>query len=294
VAERLPYLAVVFLASFLTFALELAAAKMLLPRFGGSAYVWTTCVMFFQGLLLAGYAGCHAALERWGARRYARVHLGLLLAPFFFFPLRLPSALPAAGPLADLLWALARSVGVPFLILATTVPVVSGWLMRSSLPEREDASFLFGASNLGALAALLAYPSLIEPFLPLKSQSTAWCGLYAVYAALCLSCLPRDFGAATEAGAAQSREVPTARRRAQWLLLSAAPCAAMLATTNLLTFDFAAVPLLWVAPLAVYLFTFVLNFKRKPWYPGRLNSAPGSPRPSRPCAGWRTSASSAT
>ncbi|MFI5346467.1 MAG: fused MFS/spermidine synthase [Elusimicrobiota bacterium] len=270
-AERLPYLAAVFLASFLTFVLELAAAKMLLPRFGGSAYVWTTCVIFFQGLLLAAYVGSHAALSRWDARRHAQAHRILLIVPFFFFPLRLPAALPSAGPLADLLWALSLSVGVPFLILSTTVPVVSGWLMRSSLPEREDVSFLFGASNLGALCALLAYPFLIEPFLPLKSQSLAWFALYAVYAGVYLRCCPRSF--AVKAAAEAPRETPTALRRAQWLLLSAAPCAAMLATTNLLTFDFAAVPLLWVAPLAVYLFTFVLNFKRKPWYPGRLNSA---------------------
>ncbi len=270
-AERLPYLAVVFLASFLTFSLELGAAKALLPRFGGSAYVWTSCIIFFQGLLLLGYAGCHVALRRFGVRRYSRAHLVLLAAPFFFFPLRLPAPLPAADPLTGLLSALARSVGVPFLILSTTVPVVSGWLMRSPLPEREDPSFLFGASNLGALAALLAYPFLIEPFLSLNAQSGAWCGLYVAYAALSLFLFPRAAGPEVAAGAPRGRPAPN--RRVQWLLLSAAPCAAMLATTNLLTFDFAAVPLLWVAPLAVYLLTFVLNFKRKTWYPGRLNSA---------------------
>ena len=271
-ADVLPYLAAVFLSSFLTFGLELAAAKALLPRFGGSAYVWTTCVMFFQGLLLAGYVGCHAGLGRWGAKSYARVHSGLLLLPVFFLPLRLHAPPDSAGPLAGLLWSLARSVAVPFLVLSTTVPVLSGWLTRSSAPERDDASFLFGASNLGALAALLGYPLLIEPLLPLRAQSAAWACGYAVYAALSWACLPR-WSAAPTPEAAAGAEILTARRRALWLALSAAPCAAMLATTNLLTLDFAAVPLLWVAPLAVYLLTFVLNFKRRPWAPGGLNSA---------------------
>jgi hypothetical protein len=270
VPESFPYQAVVFLGSFLTFSLELTVTKMLLPRFGGSAYVWTTSVMFFQGLLLAGYAWGHVALGRWGAKNYSRAHILLLLAPFLFFPLRLPAPLSGAGPLLDLLWTLVRAVGAPFLVLSTTILVVQGWLTASNADERRDAYFLFAASNMGALSALCAYPLLIEPFLTLKAQSTLWFGLYAVYAALHLVCLPRSFEAAPEVGDAAPS---TVRERALWLLLSAAPCAAMLATTNLLTFDFAAVPLLWTAPLTVYLITFVLNFKRSPWYPGRLNSA---------------------
>jgi hypothetical protein len=265
VTETLPFQAVVFLGSFLTFSLELMVAKMLLPRFGGSAYVWTTCVIFFQALLLAGYGWGHAALGRWGAKKYSRLHLVLLLAPFFFFPLRLP-ATTGAAPALDLLWALLRAAGAPFLVLSTTILVIQGWLTSH---KRSDGYFLFAASNLGALAALAAYPLLIEPLLTLRAQSILWFGLYAVYAALHLLCLPGSFDSAVhEVGPPTS-----ARERVLWLLLSAAPCAAMLATTNLLTFDFAAVPLLWTAPLAVYLVTFVLNFKRSPWYPGRLNSA---------------------
>ncbi len=268
-SRSLPFQAVVFLGSFLTFSLELTVAKMLLPRFGGSAYVWTTCVMFFQALLLAGYGWGHAALGRWGARNYSRVHLLLLLAPLPFFPLRLAPPLPGAGPLLDLTWTLLRACGPPFFVLSTTILVVQGWLMNSELAERGDAYFLFAASNLGALAGLFAYPFLIEPLLTLKSQSFLWLGLYAIYAVLHLFCLPRSFSAVP---AAEEAVPISGRERALWLLLSAAPCAAMLATTNLLTFDFAAVPLLWTAPLAVYLVTFVLNFKRSPWYPGRLNS----------------------
>lgn len=266
--QRLACRAAVFLASFLTFCLELAAAKLLLPRFGGSAYVWTTCVMFFQALLLLGYLGAHAA-GRLSAGARAALHAGLLAAGFFFFPLRLPAALAGAAPAADLLQALALCVAAPFLALSLTVPLLSGRLMRSGEPEKDDAYFLFGASNAGALAALLAYPLLIEPLLSLDGQSALWRALYAACALAQLV----PFAPGDAAGPDVGREALGARRRAAWLLLSAAPCAAMLATTNLLTFDFAAVPLLWVAPLAVYLFTFVLNFKRKPWYPGGLNSA---------------------
>lgn len=264
----LPFQAVVFLGSFLTFTLELMAAKLLLPRFGGSAYVWTTCVIFFQALLLAGYGWGHAAIGRWGARRYARVHLALLLAPFFFFPLSLPA--PTHGtPMLALLVALLRSAGVPFFVLSTTILVIQGW--HASVKKGGDGYFLFAASNLGALAALASYPFLIEPLLSLKAQSFLWFGLYSLYAVLHLFCRPRSFD---EAVPDSEAALPVSSRdRVLWLLLSAAPCAAMLATTNLLTFDFAAVPLLWTAPLAVYLVTFVLNFKREPWYPGRLNSA---------------------
>ena len=263
----LPFQAVVFLGSFLTFTLELMAAKLLLPRFGGSAYVWTTCVIFFQALLLAGYGWGHAALGRLGARRYARFHLALLIAPLFFFPLNLPAP-SAAAPMLDLLRALLLTAGVPFFTLSTTVLVVQSW---HATRRSGDGYFLFAASNLGALAALAAYPFLIEPLLPLRSQTFLWFGLYCLYAVLHLFCLP---GKSAEAVPESRAVLPvTSRDRALWLLLSAAPCAAMLATTNLLTFDFAAVPLLWTAPLAVYLVTFVLNFKREPWYPGRLNSA---------------------
>ncbi|MFI5351277.1 MAG: hypothetical protein ACHQ2Z_17160, partial [Elusimicrobiota bacterium] len=187
-SSTFPYQAVVFLASFLTFSLELTVAKMLLPRFGGSAYVWTTCVMFFQALLLAGYAWGRAAYALWGSKHYSRVHILLVFVPFFFYPLHLPAPLPAAGPLGDLLWALLRSAGLPFLVLSTTILVIQSWLMNSALAERRDGYFLFAASNLGALAALAAYPLLIEPLLTLKSQSFLWFGLYAVYAALHLAC----------------------------------------------------------------------------------------------------------
>lgn len=261
--QRLRFQALAFLGSFLAFCLELAAAKLLLPRFGGSAYVWTGAMMFFQALLLAAY------LYGRRARLHPSAHAVALVLPFFFLPLALPAALPGSAPFAELFWALLRSVGAPFFVLSTTVVVAQSWLMRSSCPERTDGYFLFAASNAGAAAALFAYPLIIEPLLPLTAQGWLWRGLYAAYAALCFSCAPKGPAPAQ----ASSGRAPSPRERALWLLLSAAPCAALLAATNLLSLDFAAVPLLWTAPLATYLLTFVLNFKREPWYPERLNRA---------------------
>lgn len=265
-AERRPYAAVVFLGSFLTFALELSTAKLLLPRFGGSAYVWTTCVLFFQALLLAAYAAAPVLARR------PRAHLALLVAPLFFLPARLPPPLPRAGPMADLLWALLSMIGAPFFVLSTSTPIIQGWAMADAAEDGRDEYRLYGASNAGALAALAAYPFLIEPLLPLAAQGRLWLGLYAAYALLCLPCRPRAAAAGPAEDAAPAEAV-SARRRALWLLLAAAPCAAMLATADLLTFDFAAVPLLWTAPLAVYLATFVLNFRRERLDGRRLNSA---------------------
>lgn len=262
-SKTIRFQAIAFLGSFLAFCLELAAAKLLLPRFGGSAYVWTGAMMFFQGMLLLSY------LYGRKARLYPRAHLAVLAIPFFFLPLALPAEIPGSGPLVELLWALLRSVGVPFFVLSTTIVVAQSWYERNA--ERASGYFLFAASNAGAACGLFAYPLLIEPLLPLSAQGRLWQGLYAAYAALLFSCAPRGIMITKEAPAAG--RAPTARERVLWLLLSAAPCAALLAATNLLSMDFAAVPLLWTAPLATYLLTFVLNFKREPWYPEKMNRA---------------------
>ncbi|NNN05145.1 MAG: fused MFS/spermidine synthase [Elusimicrobia bacterium] len=263
--------AVVFLASFLAFSLELWSAKLLLPRFGGSAYVWTTCVIFFQAVLLAATLTAQAAAARLSRRRWARAYLALALAPLAFFPASVPAP-SSTGPLLDLLRALLVMVGAPFFLLSTTTIVVQGWRMERGPTGGRDAYDLFGASNAGALAALAGYPLAVEPGLTLNAQSRLWTVLYAAYVVLLWMCAPRGGGAAA-AVAIETGEVISARRRASWLLLAAAPCAAMLATANLLTFDFAAVPLLWTAPLAVYLATFVLNFRRQAFDARRLNSA---------------------
>ena len=226
-SQRLRFQALAFLGSFLAFCLELAAAKLLLPRFGGSAYVWTGAMVFFQGLLLLAY------LYGRRARLHPRAHSVALALPFFFLPLVLPAPLPSHAPFLELLWALLRSVGAPFFVLSTTVVIAQTWYMKTSRENRADGYFLYAASNAGAACALFAYPFVIEPLLATSAQGWLWRGLYAAYAALCLSCAPS--GSASLAEPAAAGAPPTARARTQWLLLSAAPCAALLAATNLLS-----------------------------------------------------------
>ena len=262
-APRLRFQALAFFGAFLAFCLELSAAKLLLPRFGGSAFVWTGSMLFFQAGLLLAYL-----YARWAHAR-PRAHAVALALPFFFLPLTLPASPADAAPFAGLMWNLLLSVGAPFFILSTTVVVAQSWLMRSKTENREDGYFMYAASNAGAACALFAYPLLIEPLMTLTAQGRLWFTLYAAYASLMLSVVPR----VDAREPAATGRAPSTRERALWLLLSAAPCAALLSVTNLLSLDFAPVPLLWTAPLAVYLLTFVLNFRREPWYPEKLNRA---------------------
>lgn len=242
------------LGSFLLFQLELISARMLLPLFGGSAYVWAASMTVFQGLLLAAYLYARWALRRFGTS-YVKAHFALLALPLLFLPIRLHAG--DGPPLLALLAALMKTVAVPFFVLSTTVPVLQSW-------QDEDSYVLFGASNSGALAALLCYPFLIEPFFPLDRQARAWAFLYIVYAVLMLMA-PRSASVKT---AGPGRVSP--RLVFRWIALSAGPSAAMLAATNFLSFHFASVPLLWILPLTIYLATYVLNFKRDPWVPQPL------------------------
>ena len=260
---RAPFAVAAFIGSFLLFTLELIAAKLLLPSFGGAAYVWTTAMMVFQGLLFAGYMYAHGVLRR---GRYGRAHLALLAVPLISLPIAV--SVPAAGaPITRLLWALLGASALPFFVLSTTSTVLQGWLRRAIPGDEASVYSLYAASNAGSFVALLTYPLLIEPRMLVSAQVLAWTALYVVFVALHLPLLPA-------CGPAEPGEPSQTllSEKAAWVLLSMGPSAALLAATNLLALDFAAVPLLWVAPLAVYLATFVLNFKKNPWYPRRLSA----------------------
>lgn len=259
--------AAAFLGSFLAFSLELITAKALLPLFGGGAFVWTTALMFFQAALLAGYLYCRFILARFELRRYAKAHFVLLLLALLF-PLSPALDHRAAHPVLSLLWSLLRSIGPSFFLLSTTAILMQNWIQRRN-NFSGGAYFIYAASNAGALAALIAYPLLLEPWLSADRQLFFWRALYAGCAALHLLCLPpRGLQPAA------ANPVPASPgRRLLWLTLSAASSAALLAATNYLAQNLASVPLLWIVPLAVYLATFILNFKRDPWKPGRLYPA---------------------
>ncbi|MBI4677970.1 MAG: fused MFS/spermidine synthase [Elusimicrobia bacterium] len=265
---------VAFLGSLLLFTIELIAAKLLLPSFGGSAQVWTTCMVFFQAALLAGYLYARLSTALLPSRLQAWLHLAALTASAWAaFPLHL-SVVGHGSPVARLLGALTLSIGGPFIVLSATVPVVQSWSSGPQAQRGTDPYILYASSNAGALAGLLAYPFVVEPLLPVTAQLWAWQGCFALFALLHLACLPPVGGRPPQAGLplpAVLGVTPEGRmgtsgaaRWCAWLALSAGPSAALLAATRFLSDALTAVPLLWVVPLAVYLSTFILTFKREP------------------------------
>jgi SAM-dependent methyltransferase len=264
-----------FLSAFLLFQVQPMASKALLPRFGGSYLVWGACMVFFQGVLLLGYAFAHVAQRRMGVLGYSRAHWALLAAPLLCAPFGFGAAGngPGGGPMVlAVVRDLAVAVGLPLFALSTTSLVLQRWLAQSDLPEARNPYVLYSASNLGSVLGLLSYPALVEPLLGLEAQGRAWWGGYAAMAALHVFILPRRrAGSRAEVPPAGGRVA--ARDAAAWFLLSAATCALLLAVTNVITFDVASVPLLWILPLCVYLLCFVLAFRQRAWEPAWMRRA---------------------
>jgi SAM-dependent methyltransferase len=287
--------ALTLLGALLLFGLEPLVGRLLLPAFGGSFAVWATCLMAFQGTLLAGYVYCHALAPRLG-----RWHLAVAATPLLFLPLALlpehtPAppllrALGAAGvgltepdpyrPVLSMLRELLLGAVVPFGVLATTGVIAQAWLAASDLPEREDPYPLYAASNLGSLVALLGYPLLVEPFVSLRVQRVVWSVGYLLYLGLLVKAAPRAAAAPAPAAPATPPEAPEApeadgpaptwRDRLFWTGLAAAPSMFLVAVTNVISIDIGSMPLVWVVPLAVYLLSFVLVFRQASFYPPLL------------------------
>jgi SAM-dependent methyltransferase len=260
---------VAFLGALLLFQVQLVLGKQLLPWFGGTSAVWTTCLLFFQAALLAGYLWAHVLVARFPARRQRAAHLSLLAAALALLAWRAgswPSPIapgdaghPAAGPpvLGILLW-LGSTIGLPFVALAATSPLLQAWFARAR-PGRSPFR-LFAFSNAGSLAGLAGYPLLVEPLAPVVAQGWAWAVGFAVLAAGVASCAA-EAAAAPEPPAAEAAPFGDERPRTLlWLALAFAPSVLLSAVTSHLTQEVAAVPLLWTLPLALYLLSFVLSF----------------------------------
>jgi hypothetical protein len=264
-----------FLGAGLLFLVEPMVGKRITPLLGGTPAVWNTCTVFFQATLLAGYAYAHAATARLGARRQARWHLAVLLLPLpqlLLVPFGVVVGLPPladAHPVAGVLLLLLASVGLPFFVLAAGAPLLQKWFAATGHPAARDPYFLYGASNLGSLLALAAYPTLIEPTLRLADQTRLWRLGYGLLAALTAACAvlwrspAPGADASTSPGQAAGAR-PTPAEGFRWVALAFVPSSLMLGTTTYLTTDLAAIPLLWVLPLAVYLLSFVVAFGRPP------------------------------
>jgi hypothetical protein len=273
-----------FLSATLLFLVQPLVSKMVLPLLGGTPAVWNTCMVFFQMVLLAGYAYSHLTPRWLGVRRQSLLHLALLILIALTLPLSLPQGWnppTETNPVFWLLLVLALAVGLPFFIISTTAPLLQKWFAHTDHAAAQDPYFLYGASNLGSMAALAGYPLVVEPSLHLASQARLWTwgyGLLVAMVALCAWILWRSPAAAAPAmdpvslpddpnQAGGNNAAPTHSRRLWWVLLSFAPSSLMLGVTSYITTDLAAVPLLWVLPLGLYLLTFVLIFARRPLLP---------------------------
>ncbi len=270
--NRLLFRCAIFLASFLLFVSEPIAAKQLLPTFGGSAAVWMTCLVFFQIALLAGYLYAHAITRGPAASWQAALHTLLLVSASAVAILWATGiahpARTSANPIASIFATLTISIGLPFLVLASTSPLLQVWhfrLEQSSIPFR-----LFALSNLASLLALLSYPTLIEPYLSLSLQRSLWAAgviafalITAILATRSTSLPTPDLSSFGEAGGPASAFALTSpiRHKLLWFLLPMATAMQLSAVTAHLTSNIAAIPLLWILPLAVYLLTFILAFQ---------------------------------
>lgn len=261
----------IFLSAFLLFLVQPMIGRYILPWFGGGPAVWTTCLLFFQACLLAGYAYAHWLGSLTNQRLQAAIHIGLLLVSIAFLPLHPNAAVwkPVSGadPSGRILLLLAVTVGGPYLLLSATAPLVQRWftIHNPDVPPWR----LYALSNFGSFLALLSYPFVLEPLLRLRTQGSIWSALYLLFAVLCGWTAWRLRSASTVAAASASTEQaarPSARIVLFWLGLSACGSILLVATTNQVSQDIAVSPFLWVAALAIYLFTFVLAFESDCFY----------------------------
>jgi hypothetical protein len=259
----------IFAGAMLLFLVEPMVARMVLPLFGGSQAVWTTSMLFFQVVLLAGYGYAHASTRLLGPSRQPIVHAVVLVLAVAALPIGRGLAPPPANasPSLWLLGVLALAVGAPFFVVTTASPLLQRWLVTSGHTAGRDPYFLYAAGNVGSLLALLAYPVVVEPLLTLHQQARLWSIGYVLFALLCFGCLivARRGSALVQSASARARVPSLAwKTRARWVATALVPSSLMLGVTTYISTDVASFPLLWVLPLAVYLLTFVIAFARRP------------------------------
>ncbi len=264
----------IFLSAFLLFLVQPVIAKQILPWFGGAAAVWATCLVFFQSVLLLGYAYADWTARYLSPRRQAWLHVILLGASLLLLPIIpdvdwKPGGEGDAGPTFLILGLLGTTIGLQYFLLSTTSPLVQAWFwqrFRHAVPYR-----LFALSNFASLLALLSYPVLIEPFFPLAVQSISWSVAYGAFALLCAATALTSARHAIQApvkaaDAGGDQPAPRMADRLLWIVLAALGSCLLLAITNHLTQNIASIPFLWVVPLSLYLITFILCFDHPRWY----------------------------
>ena len=246
------------LSAFLLFVVEPLVAKRILPWFGGSAAVWSTCLVFYQTALLGGYFYARLLTRYLSPRAQSGLHIAVLVGSLALLPIG-PSdhwkSVASNEPAWQILSMLTATIGLPFVALSATSPLLQGWLARRG---DEAPYWLFAVSNFFSLVALLAYPLAIEPTLSLSKQSVYWSILFVLFAFICIAVSWRS-GTLPAIPAAKADHAAVLAPL-YWFFLAACGSMLLLSVTNHMTENVAAVPLLWVLPLAVYLLSFVLSF----------------------------------
>jgi hypothetical protein len=267
-----------FVSALLLFSIQPMFAKMVLPVLGGSPSVWAVALCFFQGALLAGYCYAHLVIRLLGARNSGLIHLVVCILAFVVLPIGLPAGWVEPPPGEPYLWQLGLftvGVGLPFFAVAANAPLLQAWFAATGHPHGRDPYFLYAASNLGSLIALLSYPILLEPAFGLKALSGIWTGGFVVLLVLLVAAfiavragtgIPAVADVATTDRPGDGM-APTWSARLSWVGLALIPSALLTAFTTHVTTDVASAPLLWVLPLALYLFTFVLVFRERSLIP---------------------------
>ena len=260
----------IFLSAFLLFQVQPMIGRYVLPWFGGGPAVWTNCMLFFQTMLLAGYAYAHWLGSRRGHVQ-SWVHAALLAGSLAFLPIapraEIWKSSGAGDPSGRILLLLAVTIGGPYLLLSATTPLLQRWF---HLVRPQEAPWrLYALSNLGSFLALFSYPFVLEPYFRLSTQTWVWSGFYMVFAALCgwvawqmRSALPAE----TELVSEPLDAGPSLLDIAMWLALAACGSVLLLGTTSQITQEIAVFPFLWIAPLSIYLLTFILTFESDRWY----------------------------
>ena len=279
--QHLLFAATIFTSAFLLFQVQPLISKFILPWFGGSPAVWSTCMLFFQVVLFGGYVYAHLTTQYLSPKKQALLHISLLLAAACLLPISPDNAWKPTGsesPAFRIVLLLSVSVGLPYFILSSTGPLLQSWFSRQApgaSPYR-----LYALSNIGSLLALVSYPFVVEPALSSPIQTSIWSwgfGLFAAFCALCAGGLFRMGGSASEdiestrneaasADAACEETAPTWGDRVLWLGLAMTASVMLLATTNQVCLDVATVPFLWILPLTLYLMSFILCFDSDNWY----------------------------
>ncbi len=265
----------IFLSAFLLFQVQPMFGRFILPRFGGSPEVWTTCMLFFQLCLLGGYAYSHVLVTRLGPRMQALAHGALLVAAgamaFFIIPSQGLALREGQNPVVQILWICTACIGLPYFALSATGPLLQGWLAahRGAAPYR-----LYALSNAGSLLGLLTFPFIFEPLFARTAMAHLWTGGFVMFAVLCGACaliVLRGGRQPAQAAPARPQEKPGAERphwktTVLWIAMPLVASTELLAVTNKITQDVAATPFLWVLPLGLYLLSFILCFDHPRWY----------------------------